>query len=108
MRDKHELGRDDPRCDGSVSGDDCPQILLGELAREVKSFRINPLDVARRIDVASERRKHDHADRRGDQNTNTECPEQFGVEDPALRYFVRPVAHGSANDAARQKDQEVN
>jgi hypothetical protein len=74
----------------------------------VKNFGINSLDIARPIDVAGQCRKHDYGDGRGDQYTDTECPEQFGAADPTLRRFVRPVAHGSANDATRQKDQEVN
>ena len=75
MRGEHELRCNDPRRHGAVDADNSPEILLGELSREVKNLRINPLDIAWRIDVFGQGREHDHADCRGHQNTDTECPE---------------------------------
>jgi hypothetical protein len=52
-----------------------PTTVLREFSREVKSLRINPLDIAWRIDVFGQRREHDYADRRSDKDTDTERPE---------------------------------
>jgi hypothetical protein len=42
----NELCCNDARRHGSVDGDDSPEILLGDLAGEVKRFRIDPLGSA--------------------------------------------------------------
>jgi hypothetical protein len=59
----------------AVAADNSSEILFGEFAREVKRLRIDPLHIAWRIDAFGQRREQDHADRRGDQNADTERPQ---------------------------------
>ena len=93
-RNEHELRGDDPRRDPAVRPDRRPQIVFGELARQVQRLGIDPLDVARRIDVSSQRREHDHAERCGDKHADAKRPQQFGAENSPLVNFGWSVCHG--------------
>lgn len=101
VRDEHELCRNNPCGYSAIGCDDRPEILLSELAREVQIFWINPFDITRRIDIKSQRREYDDADRCGYQHADTECPKQFGAKKPVLMPFVALFAHGSTHGAAR-------
>ena len=84
------------------------EILFGELTGEMKGFRIDALDIARRVDVLRKRGEHDHAEQYRHQNADAERPQQLSPENAALMRGMMRLAHRSAHDAARQKDQQIN
>jgi hypothetical protein len=51
MRRKHELGGNDPRRHAAIGSDDGAEILFRELTGEMQAFRIDALDIARRVDI---------------------------------------------------------
>ena len=93
LRHEHELGRDRANSHRAIACHRCAEIMLGELSGEMKRLRINPLDIARRIDADRECREQDHAQGRSDEDTHAERPQQFGLENPALMHLVRGIGH---------------
>ena len=96
------------RRDPAVRPDRRPQIVFGELARQMQRLWVDALDVAGRVDVSGQRREHDHAERRGDEHADAKRPQQFGAENSLLVNFGWSVGHALAHRAARQEDQQID
>src|SRR5262249_5264698 len=88
---EHELSGDGADDDSAVAEHGCSEVLLGKFSREMEGLRVDPLDIARRVDVDRERGEHDHAQGCGDEYADAERPQQLGPENPA--HFVRYVRH---------------
>jgi len=94
-RNKHELRGDDPHGGPSVRTHRRSQIVFGELARQVQRLGVDPLDVARRIDIPGQSREHDHAERCGNEYADAKRPQQLGAENSLLVNFDRTELKGT-------------
>ena len=80
-----------------------PRLCSANSPDRCNVFGIDPLDVARRIDISRQSREHDHAERCGDEHADAKRPQQFGAENSPLVNFGWSVGHGASPPVPRGK-----
>jgi hypothetical protein len=74
----------------------------------VQCLGVDTLHVAGRVYVPGQRGEHNHAQRSGNENADTETPQQFSSENAPFVYFGMELGHGLPHRAPRQEYKQID